>query len=46
MRQNSAQVILPLDEQGWLKWLHDKFGLHDLLSRNEHGQDWIGLDQD
>jgi len=32
MRQNSARAILLLDENDWLKWLHDKFGLHDLLS--------------
>jgi len=32
MRQNNARVTLLLDEHDWLKWLHDKFGRHDLLS--------------
>jgi len=26
------RVILPLDEHDWLKWSHDNFGTHDLLS--------------
>jgi len=30
MRQNSARVILPLDQHDWLKWSHDNFGMHDL----------------
>jgi len=35
MTQNSARVILPLDEHDWL---HDKFGTHDLLSWPWHLQ--------
>jgi len=32
MRQNIAGDILPSDEHDWLKWSHDNFGTHDLLS--------------
>jgi len=32
MRQNTAGVIFSLDEHDWLKWSHDNFGMHDLLS--------------
>jgi len=42
MRKNSARVILPLDEYDWLKWLHDKFGTHDLFSWPRHLQ-WLSL---
>jgi len=40
IRQNSARVILPSDEHDWLKWLHDKFGTHHLLSGPWHLQ-WL-----
>jgi len=40
MRQNSARVTLSLDEHDWLKWLHDKIDVHDLLSWSWHLQ-WL-----
>jgi len=41
VRQNtSSRVILPLDERDWLKWSHDNFGIHDLLSWSWHLQ-WL-----
>jgi len=40
MKQNSARVILPSDEHDWLKWLHDKFRMLDLLSWLWHLQ-WL-----
>jgi len=40
MIQNSARVVLPLDEHDWLQWLHDQFRTHDLLSWPWHLQ-WL-----
>jgi len=40
MKQNGARVIFPVDEQDWSKWLHDKIGMHDLLSWPWHLQ-WL-----